>query len=99
LLIRGRAEVLIMENRSITAYFMFAVVLILGGYEVFVAATDGESWISQWMADSIGNNLILWAVFWILVTHFSGWVMRRRIVRCPACGSLVDVNHGKVIGK
>lgn len=86
-----------MENRKLTAYVMFAIVLVLGGYEVYIAATDGESWVSQWAADNIGNNLVLWAVFWILVTHFSGWVMRRRVVRCPACRSLVDINRGTVI--
>ena len=88
-----------MENRKTTAYFVFALVLAMGGYEVFIAMTDQESWISQWMADSIGNDLVLWAIFWILVTHFSGWVMRRRVVRCPSCRCLFDCNRNQIIAE
>ena len=87
-----------MNNQSNTALFMYGIFLTVLMYDLGAVVLYGTpSSVSQFITDSVGISPLQAMGVGALIDHFCGFTMKRRIVSCPYCKSVIDVNTGKKI--
>lgn len=87
-----------MQNQSKTALFMYGIFLTVLMYDLYVVVMFGTpSSVSQFVTDATGMSLLQAMGVGALIDHFCGFTMKRRVVNCPCCKSVIDVNAGKEI--
>lgn len=89
-----------MQNQSKTALFMYGIFLTVLMYDLGAVVLYGTpSSVSQFVTDSVGISPLQAMGIGALVDHFFGFTMKRRVVNCPCCKSVIDVNACKIISK
>lgn len=87
-----------MHNQSKTALVIFGAFLATVLYDLFVVVMYGTpSSVSQFITDATGISTLQAIGVGALADHFCGFTMKRRIVNCPCCKSVIDVNAGKIV--
>lgn len=89
---------LFMYNGSITSMVCFGTMLVVALYDMSVLIFfKKQSFVSQWIADTSGLTPFQLVMSGILIDHFFGWTMKRKIVNCPDCKTIFDVSTNKKI--
>ena len=87
-----------MQNQSKTALFMYGIFLTVLMYDLYVVVMFGTpSSVSQFVTDATGMSPLQAMGIGALADHFFGFTMKRRVVNCPCCKSVIDVNAGKIL--
>lgn len=87
-----------MQNQSKTALFMYGIFLTVLMYDLGAVVLYGTpSSVSQFVTDSVGISPLQAMGVGALADHFCGFAMKRRVVNCPCCKSVIDVNAGKIL--
>ena len=89
-----------MRNQSNTALIMYGIFLTVLMYDLGAVVLYGTpSSVSQFITDATGLSILQAMGVGALADHFCGFVMTRRMVRCPKCECQFDCNSGKIIGE
>lgn len=87
-----------MQNQSNTALIIFGTFLAVVLYDLGAVVLYGTpSSVSQFITDAVGISPLQGVAVGALADHFCGFTMKRRVVNCPCCKSVIDVNAGKIL--